>query len=256
MTVDLQPSASERARTVLCQAGTMAIEIGAEVIETVDLTGVDADGSLVVLVGMNSPLVDRVADHFVPCRLQAALVSPLPGADRVLDRVSAIGHLVLETDVSTGMQVVLAGRRGDPATRLPDSDGAVLLRVVFTALNLNGCPVSPTAYAAAQADPLAAGSNAFVEHLGRGHAAEVIQLAHLLDPELTQDVRAVTPVRVDRYGLTLRLDHGAGAARTARLNFDTALRDPRELPRAMQVLQHRAARVRTCPFTNPPQNPC
>ena len=100
--------------------------------------------------------------------------------------------------------------------------------------------MSPAAYAAAEPDPLAAGSNSFVEHLHRGHAAEMIALAHLLPAALTRDVRAVTPVRVDRLGLTLRLDQDLGST-FARLNFDAALHDRKELPRAMQRLAQRAA---------------
>jgi len=68
------------------------------------------------------------------------------------------------------MEVLSAACGGVP--QLPGQDGAVLLRMSFTALNLDGCPVSPAAYAMAEADPLAAGSAAFVEHLGRGHAAD------------------------------------------------------------------------------------
>lgn len=248
MTPDLQPSGAERARTVLTHASTMTVDLlGLGLLETIDRTGIDADGSLVALVGLTSTLVDGVADHPAPCRVDAALVSPLPGADRVLDRVSGVGHLWLESDVSAGMEVLRAARGGAPL--LPGHDSAVLLRMSFTALNLDGCPVSPAAYAMAEPDPMAAGSGAFVEHLGRGHAAEVIQLAHLLSPEVTRDVRAVTPVRVDRFGLTLRLHHGVGST-CARLNFDSVLRDPKELPRAMVALQIRAASVQTCPFTD------
>lgn len=253
MTVDLQPSASERARTVVSHATTMVVEVGPDLVETIDVTGVDTDGSLVLLIGTDTALADRVAEHAAPCRLHAALVSPLPAAHRVLDRVTAVGHLWLEEDVGAGMEVVMAARTGRPAPTLPSGHGAVLLRMTVTALNLDGCPVSPADYAAAEPDPLAAGSDAFVEHLHRGHAAQVVELAHLLDAGLMRDVHRVTPVRVDRFGLTMAVDGGEGSTRV-RLNFPTALRDPQELPRAMHALQLKASQVDTCPFTSRPRN--
>ena len=124
MTPDLQPSGAERARTVLTHASTMTVDLlGPGLLETIDRTGIDEDGSLIALVGLTSTLVDGVADHPAPCRVDAALVSPLPGADWVLDRVSGVGHLWLESDVSAGMEVL---RAGHPRSGIPGPDSVAV----------------------------------------------------------------------------------------------------------------------------------
>jgi hypothetical protein len=74
-----RPPAAERTRTVLTHACSVVVDGGGDVVEAVDLMGVDHDGSLVMLIGLNSPLATRVAEHAAPCRVHAALVSPVPG---------------------------------------------------------------------------------------------------------------------------------------------------------------------------------
>jgi hypothetical protein len=75
-----------------------------------------------------------------------------------------------------------------------------------------------------------------------------VQLAHLLDPALLQGAHAVTPIRVDRFGVTFRVDCPTDSRR-ARLNFPAPLRSPAELPIAMRGLRRRAAQVTDCPFS-------
>jgi hypothetical protein len=78
-------------------------------------------------------------------------------------------------------------------------------------------------------------------------------LAHLFPSEVLDGVQALAPVRVDRFGLSFRIDRADGSA-TARLNFATTLRNPDELPKAMTALQLRAAAVAQCPFTDRPRS--
>lgn len=244
-----RPPAAERARTVLSHASTAVVDGGGEVIDVIDLMGVDADGSLVLLVNLDSPLANRVAEHAVPCRVHAALVSPVPGPDRILDRVTVFGHCWLAADVTAALQVVVGNRPAEVAQHV---DASVLLRVKVAQLRLDGERVDLDSYARARPDPLAEGSDEYVEHLVRGHAAEVLQLAHLFDPATAAGIRAFAPIRVDRFGLTFRVD-SATASTTARLNFAEPLHDPGELPMAMTALQRRAAQVTSCPFSGLPR---
>jgi hypothetical protein len=39
---------------------------------------------------------------------------------------------------------------------------------------------------------------------------QVVQLTHLLNADLLRDARTVAPIRVDRFGVTIRVDHPTG----------------------------------------------
>jgi hypothetical protein len=160
------------------------------------------------------------------------------------------GHAWLAADVGAALEVVIGDRPAEVSLR---REASVLLRVKIAQLRLDGERVDLGAYSRAQSDPLAAGSDEFVEHLVRGHGPEVLQLAHLFPSEVLDGVQALAPVRVDRFGLTFRIDRADGSA-TARLNFATTLRNPDELPKAMTALQLRAAAVAQCPFTDRPRS--
>jgi Protein of unknown function (DUF2470) len=120
---------------------------------------------------------------------------------------------------------------------------------------LDGTVVELAAYLGADLDPLAASSDEIVTHLVQNHAADVVLLAHLLDPALVRTARLLAPVLVDRFGLVFRLVDDEGTTVRIRLNFPAALRGPAELPVAMRGLQRRAAQVTTCPFSGEPHDP-
>jgi hypothetical protein len=247
----MRPPAAERARTVLAHACAVVVDGGGDISEVVDLLGVDTDGSLVMLVGLNNPLATRISDHAASCQVHAALLSPMPGPDRLLDRVTVVGHVRHAGDVGAALGVVIGDR---PAEVVLRTDASVLLRLKVEQVRVDGERVDLDAYAHARADPLAAGSDEYVEHLVRGHPAEVLQLAHLFDPEAVAGIRAFAPVRVDRFGLTFRIDGAAGSS-TTRLDFAKALGGADELASAMNELQRRAAQVATCPFSGRPCSP-
>lgn len=242
------PGPAELSRTALGHAPLLAVRTrGAE--ELVAVRGVDVDGSVVLLVAADGPLVRDLCEpgtpEHGPCSVDAALLSPVPAADRVLHTLAARGLLELAEDVEAALAVVLRAHPGRPDVVLRP-DASALLRFHPAALDLDGRPVDPAASAAAEADPLAADSDEVVTHLLHDHPAEVARLAFLLDPALLEHVRALAPVRVDRYGLTVRVDSPAGTTLT-RLDFPAALRGPAELPAAMRKLGRRAAQVTGCP---------
>ena len=247
----MPPTRAGRARTALAHAATVAVEIGTDPVETVDVLAVDRDGSLVLLVESQGVLASRTTAGAVPCAVHAALVSGVPGPDRVLDRVTVHGQVELAADIGAALDLVMTAHRNEPAELVLRPDGAALLQVTVRQLLLDGEPVDPAAYARATCDPLAAGSDEFVEHLLREHPTVAVQLAHLLEPEVLWKAQALAPVRVDQFGLTFRVDFGAGSV-LARLDFAAALRDPAELPAAMRALQSRAAEVGICPFSGEP----
>lgn len=252
-----QPSVAERARTVLCHASPVVVEIGTQAIRVVDVHAVDADGSLVLLVPADGRLAERTADGPTACTVHAALVGPVPGPDRLLDRVVAHGHVGLAADIGEALDVIVAAHPDRPVEAVLRPDAAALLRVtvehlLLDAISVGARPVDPGAYARARPDPLAPGSDEFVEHLLRGHTEQVVRLAHLLEPGFAVGAHAVAPVRVDRFGFTYRVDTATGSRHT-RLDFPAALRGPDELPAAMRELQSRAAQVTGCPFSGEPR---
>lgn len=245
------PDVAERARTVLSRAPTSMIEIGSDLTVVLDAVGVDRDGSLVLIVEADGALADRVAGQSVTGTLHSALVSPVPGPDRVFDAVTAHGTIEFAVDVRAALEVLLTAFPDRPAETVLRPDASVLLRMTVFQLRLGGIPVDPEAYARAGADPLAADSDQVVTHLLCAHPEQVVQLAHLLDADLLRDARTVAPIRVDRFGVTIRVDHPTGSRR-ARLDFPAALRGPAELPAAMRELLCRAAQVTACPFDTEP----
>jgi hypothetical protein len=245
------PDVAERAGTVLSHAPTSVIEIGPDLTVALDALGVDRDGSLVLIVEAGGALADRVAGQSVAGTLHSALVSPVPGPDRVFDAVTAHGTVEFAEDIRAALEVLLTPFPERPAETVLRPDASVLLRMRVAQLRLGGVPVDAEAYALASADPLAADSDQVVTHLLCAHPEQVVLLAHLLDADLLRDAHAVAPVRVDRFGVTIRVDHPTGSRR-ARLDFPAALRGPAELPAAMRELQCRAAQVTACPFDTRP----
>lgn len=246
------PDPAERARTVLSNAPTSVLEVGGDLTVVLDVVAVDTDGSLVLLVTEDGPLAARVAGRTVPATVRSALVSPVSGPDRRLDSVTVHGIVEAADDVGVALEVLLAAYRDESAETVLRPDASTLLRVTVAQVRLDGEPVDPDAYARAIADPLAAGSDEVVAHLVCAHPEQVLQLAHLLEPDLVRGAQAVAPIRVDRFGLTFRVETMAGSQLT-RLNFPAALRGPAELPAAMREFHRRAAQVTDCPFTGEPR---
>ena len=241
------PSPAERARTVLGQAPTLTIEVDGQA-ETVDVRAVLADGAVLVLLPTAAPICARVAAGPALGLLHGARLGPLPVADRVLDTVSLGGrvHLVDADDLGAALDELGRAYPGRLAEVVLRPDAATLLQVTVGQLWLGELPVDLEDYRRAVSDPLARDSDEVVTHLLQDHVPELRQLAHLLDPALLRDARAIAPVCVDRYGLTFRVlgEHGV---MLARLDYPAPLRGPAELPAAMWELQRRAAQVTGCP---------
>jgi hypothetical protein len=80
-------------------------------------------------------------------------------------------------------------------------------------------------------------------HLVDVHSDEVARLTRLVDTRLVQGVRRVLPLAMDRYGITLRLEH-AHAHHDVRLPFPTPLTHVAEAGDRVRTL---LAAARACP---------
>jgi hypothetical protein len=101
---------------------------------------------------------------------------------------------------------------------------------------------------AAEPDPLADSEAAILSHLVSAHDDVLRGLLPLVPRRDLQGAVAVRPLRLDRHGLELRIEHVRGH-RDHQLAFDRPVSVPDELPAAMTVLiaRARASTRRPCP---------
>ena len=243
-----QPSPAERARTVLRLAPYLRVRVPGERAE-VDLHGVDPDGSVVLVLPDDSPVVAaaRRSPEPVPALVDAADVCPVPMADRVRGRVRLVGW-VHEPPAYLRRELALVAADRDGAGALLDigSVRTVLYLQVAEVQYVDGgadpddvaavVAVDREDYAAAVPDPLAGVEAALLHHLTQDHPAELGRLAGLLPPAVWLAAGdRVTPVRLDRHGLLLR-----AGGQDVRLAFAEPLTCPRQLPARMRELLARA----------------
>ncbi|MFJ6934338.1 DUF2470 domain-containing protein [Streptomyces sp. NPDC101132] len=226
------PTSAQRARTVLAAADSLTVVTGSHDCDLVGggLHGVADDGRVLLRVPADCRLAAEVA--LAPRGSLSALlkftdVAPVAVRDRVRARVTLAGWLT-----ATGRTFddgAHAELRLDAAhVDLDTGDGPA-------ALGLD-------AFALARPDDLAAYEAGMLTHLVDGHGGVVASLARLADPRLTRDAERVTPLSLDRGGLTLRIEHAA-ARYDVRLPFAAPARGPEEVGERVQEL---LARARGC----------
>jgi Protein of unknown function (DUF2470) len=238
------PTPAERARTILRLAPCLRVRTPGAWAE-VDLHGTDPDGSVVLVLAEQSPVVGAVrrAGADLPVLVDAADLCPVPVADRVRGRLRLVGwvHEPAPT-LRRELALVAADREGAGALLDIGRDRTVLYVDVVEALVADGGAdpddvgavtfLDPEEYAAARPDPLAGTEAALLDHLLSGHPTELRRLAAQLPGPVRE---AAVPVALDRYGLVLRC--GAG---DVRLPFGAPVRSPRELPGRMRELLARS----------------
>ncbi|WP_354639231.1 DUF2470 domain-containing protein [Kitasatospora camelliae] len=245
------PSGAERARTLLEFASSVVVDVpGADlrarpgIAPLVECT-VLPDGALALLVERSSALLRIVAlapEDQVPAELEAVDVAPVALPHRIRGRVHAHGRLSTTGPVTDAWIEHLFPRH--PA------DGLTLLRFELDHLavdDLRGteCCVGLDAFTAAEPDPVAAEEAVLLQHLAAAHPDHLWNLAAgALDgpAALTSwrgagNLRAVSPVAMDRYGLRLRLfGEQDGRMLDARFEFHRPVTAPEDLPEAVHRL--------------------
>ena len=241
------PTPAERARTTVWLAPYLRVRIPGGCAE-VDLHGTDPDGSVVLVVAEDSPVVAalRAAGGDLPVLVDGADFCPVPVADRVRGRVRLVGW-VHEPAAGLRREIALVAADREGAGALLDiGAGRTVLYVdvveVFVTAGADPDDVGaaewvrPQDYAAARPDPLAGTEAALLGHLVAGHPAELRRLAALLPPERRD---GAVPVALDRYGLVLR-----SGGEDVRLPFGAPVACPRELPGRMRELLARSGAAR------------
>jgi hypothetical protein len=99
----------------------------------------------------------------------------------------------------------VAGR----AVGAADGAGQVSVRPAAVTLEESGitAAVDVAAFDAARPDPLGCFEASFLSHLDAAHPDAVAALTRLVDPRRLYGVVRVWPLRLDRFGVVLRLEH-------------------------------------------------
>ncbi|MGW7051635.1 DUF2470 domain-containing protein [Streptomyces sp. NPDC054887] len=223
-----QPTDGERVRSVVAAAGSLMVVTDRHSCEPAGLHTLDERGRLCLRVPDDCPLAAEVA--LAPRGIVAAVlkftdIAPTAVRDRVRARVTLTGWLAP------------VGRASEPGLVRLDFAHAELTTAAGTVT------VGLDELTLAGPDPLAAYEADMLTHLVDAHGDEVARLTRLVDPHLVQGVRRVVPVAVDRYGLTLRLEH-ADAHHDVRLPFSDPLHHAAEAGDRIRTL---LAAARACP---------
>ncbi|MER7758678.1 DUF2470 domain-containing protein [Streptomyces sp. NPDC097619] len=144
--------------------------------------------------------VDGAAGHRVPMRVEFTDIAPTSVRDRVRGRVTLTGLVAAPYDPeSTDSACLELGQ-----AVYEDAEG----RTHVTLDELN----------AVEPDPMAGSEAAMLHHLVTDHADLVTLLLRLVPSHLKHGLTRALPLAIDRYGITLRLEHPTGG-HTTRLPF-------------------------------------
>jgi hypothetical protein len=212
------PTPAERLRSLLAAAGSLTLHVPGRRCDLVGAHRVEANRILLEVpdVVLHEPDVAAV--------LELTDVAPTPVRSRVRARATLGGWLSATGDGVMALELAEATLQ-DPAY---GADAEVA--------------VEPADFAAAAPDPLAHAEADLLCHLSSAHPDAVDRLARLIPPHHLHGVRRIVPVRLDRYGVVLRLEFAA-RARDVRLPFLTPLERPEDTGERMQELY---ARARCC----------
>lgn len=220
--MDHAPTAAERLRSLLRAASTVDVLVRGRRMRLMEAHTVDPAGRLLLAVPGASELALDLADGPAPARIEITDIAPVAMRDRIRARAAIDGQLsVCDRDPLVAV-LDLAG------AELAERDGAV--------------SIDPAQFARAEPDLLASRESELLCHLVDAHADLVAWLSRLVPAERLNGVRRVHPLRVDRFGVVLRLEF-PGRDRDARLPFTHPLGTVEEAPGRMLEL---LARARMC----------
>lgn len=228
-------SAAERVRSIVATATSLDVVVEARRSHLFGRHTVEAAGQLTLQPPAGSRLA-RTAEQADGGELAAAAeltdLAPIAMRRRVRAQVTLIGGLRL-----------VGWRHGADAD--PNGTAIVRLRVACAQLieGVKYVLVDAQDLVTAVPDPLAGHEAAWLTHLVDAHPEAVDLLARLVPPRLLDGVRRVHPLRLDRFGITLRLEHPR-ADHDVRLAFPHPVEHPEQASAQVHALLHRA---RACP---------
>ncbi|MFE3638483.1 DUF2470 domain-containing protein [Streptomyces sp. NPDC059168] len=219
------PGAAVRARSVVAAAWSCAVTVDGAREEYVGAHRVTGDGAVLLDVPEDGALgaAALCAPRGEPTAVvEFADAAPVPVRRRVRSRLWLAG-------------------------RLTPVGGSLLVRPTRVVLwqPSGSVPVDPDAFTAARPDPLTGAEARLLTHLAEAHPDAVERLTRLVRPEDLHAATRVTPLAVDRHGLTLRIER-ARTQGDVRLPFHSPADDVAQLAERMHALLARAGAV-PCP---------
>ena len=245
-----RPSSAERARTMTY--GLFPGELNLPSLDQTYVSAYAADdrGRPLFLAADAAPLaraVTTASGTGVSAALRVTALYPVAIPDRVRGRAWLEGRL---SQVPEQEQAGASCRIADvhPWPELLDvGAGWSLLRMEVAEVRVQDgfgfARVEPEEYGVTGPDPFVAVGDELVTHLDRGHGTEARVLYARLDQWAAERAEEVRLVALDRYGLWLRVRHGARCD-IERLTFDGPACDLDDLRRAFRRLraQHMSPR--------------
>lgn len=223
------PTAAERLRTLLAAASSLTLHIPGHRCDLIGRHHVDGAGRVIVELPADSHAAHLVeAEPDLAAAIEVTDIAPTPvrsTGGRIRSRATFSGWL-------------------QPAGRCAGDLHAALELASATLLDpvLGEVEVEADAFAAAGPDPLANDEADLLCHLTDAHPEAIEHLTRLIAPHHLHGVHRVVPVRMDRFGVVLRLEF-ASRHRDVQLPFSAPLRTADEAaPRMHELL----ARARCC----------
>ena len=238
------PTAAERLRTLLTAASSLTLHVPGHRCDLIGRHHVDEAGRVVVELPVDSHvalLVEAEADLGAVIEITDVAPTPVRSAGgRIRSRATFSGWLQLSGTCDDPRPT----GGGDPRRTGGGDLRAVLELASATLLDpvLGEVEVEADAFAAARPDPLAREEADLLCHLTGAHPEAVEHLSRLIAPHHLHGVHRVVPVRMDRFGVVLRLEFAAHH-RDVQLPFSAPLRTAADAaPRMHELL----ARGRCC----------
>ncbi|WP_063731565.1 DUF2470 domain-containing protein [Streptomyces sp. RTd22] len=199
------PTAAERVRSILAAAHSMSVVSDGVSTEVRRLDGTGAMGHFHLHPPFEGTPGAQTAMR-IPVRLELTDIAPTPVRDRLRARVTVTGLLAAPYDAEAKESTCLEFGQAV----LEDDRG----RTYVTLHTLQAAPL----------DPIATTEASMLTHLVDDHSELVPLLLRLVHPHPDKGMVRALPVAMDRYGITLRLEHPR-THHDVRLPFKTPVTD-------------------------------
>ncbi|MER5308630.1 DUF2470 domain-containing protein [Streptomyces sp. NPDC002773] len=199
-----RPTPAERVRSILAAAHSMTVVSDGVHQEVHLLDGTGPMGH----IHLHDPSEESHAGQSarIPVRLEFTDIAPTPVRERLRARVTLTGLLAAPYEPEASASICMEFGQA----LLEDAEG----RTYITLEALHATDI----------DPMASCEASMLTHLVDGHAELVPLLLRLVRPRPERDMVRALPVALDRYGITLRLEHPEGH-QDVRLPFPTPVTD-------------------------------
>ncbi|GAB3869631.1 DUF2470 domain-containing protein [Dactylosporangium cerinum] len=223
------PTAAERLRTLLTAASSLTLHIPGHRCDLIGRHHVDEHGHVIVELPAGSPVAQLVeAEPDLAAAVEVTDIAPTP--------VRSAGGRIRSRATFSGWLQPIGEHDGDLRAVLELASATLIDGI------LGEVEVEADEFAAASPDPLAREEADLLCHLTDAHPEAIEHLSRLIAPHHLHGVHRVVPVRMDRFGVVLRLEF-AGRHRDVQLPFSAPLRTADEAaPRMHELL----ARARCC----------